>query len=190
MTWVYFNPLPRKEGDSSTVTTPSRLQAYFNPLPRKEGDMLWSKSVLEQIPISIHSLVKRETFVLAALAIQRVISIHSLVKRETQPVPFASCRCWHFNPLPRKEGDSGIPARKGKKYFISIHSLVKRETNLLCYTFLEHAISIHSLVKRETTEMVSFNGVLLYFNPLPRKEGDCSICKKILYVSIFQSTPS
>ena len=140
--------------------------------------------------ISIHSLVKRETFVLAALAIQRVISIHSLVKRETQPVPFASCRCWHFNPLPRKEGDSGIPARKGKKYFISIHSLVKRETNLLCYTFLEHAISIHSLVKRETTEMVSFNGVLLYFNPLPRKEGDCSICKKILYVSIFQSTPS
>ena len=183
MTWVYFNPLPRKEGDSSTVTTPSRLQAYFNPLPRKEGDMLWSKSVLEQIPISIHSLVKRETFVLAALAIQRVISIHSLVKRETQPVPFASCRCWHFNPLPRKEGDSGIPARKGKKYFISIHSLVKRET----VNSLEDLIvnqNFNPLPRKEGDYFIprNYRKRPRNFNPLPRKEGDPKFTEVVIFL--------
>ena len=33
-----FNPLPRKEGDSS-YSQRTIFQEYFNPLPRKEGDM-------------------------------------------------------------------------------------------------------------------------------------------------------
>ena len=34
---------------------------YFNPLPRKEGDSERSCFCRARIPISIHSLVKRET---------------------------------------------------------------------------------------------------------------------------------
>ena len=33
----YFNPLPRKEGDSNTARNVQRNE-NFNPLPRKEGD--------------------------------------------------------------------------------------------------------------------------------------------------------
>ena len=33
------------------------------------------------------------------------ISIHSLVKRETQPIATMVLYKYHFNPLPRKEGD-------------------------------------------------------------------------------------
>ena len=35
----YFNPLPRKEGDSYCNANQKRL-ANFNPLPRKEGDQI------------------------------------------------------------------------------------------------------------------------------------------------------
>ena len=34
---IYFNPLPRKEGDGNPVHLLSLL-SNFNPLPRKEGD--------------------------------------------------------------------------------------------------------------------------------------------------------
>ena len=55
---------------------------YFNPLPRKEGDstsfIMFAMSV-----ISIHSLVKRETVLIAVIEAKETISIHSLVKRET-----------------------------------------------------------------------------------------------------------
>ena len=33
----YFNPLPRKEGDSMAKTVSTSI-LNFNPLPRKEGD--------------------------------------------------------------------------------------------------------------------------------------------------------
>ena len=36
---TYFNPLPRKEGDSNSGE--NRKAVYnFNPLPRKEGDII------------------------------------------------------------------------------------------------------------------------------------------------------
>ena len=34
---IYFNPLPRKEGDSLKYKLFGQ-KLYFNPLPRKEGD--------------------------------------------------------------------------------------------------------------------------------------------------------
>ena len=54
----------------------------FNPLPRKEGDCQ-HKKVLFIVGISIHSLVKRETFHEFDSRNISLISIHSLVKRET-----------------------------------------------------------------------------------------------------------
>ena len=39
-------------------------------------------------------------------------------------------------------------------------------------TQVTHVISIHSLVKRETTFKTICQVKILYFNPLPRKEGD------------------
>ena len=79
------------------------------------------------------------------------ISIHSLVKRETQWQHEPCLYGWHFNPLPRKEGDhrsqrvpcpvgdfNPLPRKEGDPDYvpdwsnedISIHSLVKRETAL------------------------------------------------------------
>ena len=79
----YFNPLPRKEGDSEQKIqalsdavisihslvkreTAFRLRSifckyHFNPLPRKEGDFCPIVLRLVYNVISIHSLVKRET---------------------------------------------------------------------------------------------------------------------------------
>ena len=54
-----FNPLPRKEGDGLSCKGLLWIR-YFNPLPRKEGDSIVSVTVGVP-PISIHSLVKRET---------------------------------------------------------------------------------------------------------------------------------
>ena len=65
---TYFNPLPRKEGD--LVTTPaSHAHTNFNPLPRKEGDDFDGDKSLVVSDISIHSLVKRETWKMSLLYI-------------------------------------------------------------------------------------------------------------------------
>ena len=55
-----FNPLPRKEGDRQAGQKLPELW-HFNPRPRKEGDRIreWYN---HYGGISIHSLVKRETF--------------------------------------------------------------------------------------------------------------------------------
>ena len=62
------------------------VQFYFNPLPRKEGDSSPRMTSASSGIISIHSLVKRETFQL-----HDIFLIHL-----------------NFNPLPRKEGDKPI----------------------------------------------------------------------------------
>ena len=95
----------------------------------------------------------------------------------------------YFNPLPRKEGDSGIPTRKGNKLYFN--PLPRKEGDVQHMTALTQlTISIHSLVKRETV----FGGggsVLFYdFNPLPRKEGDVRPKMNFRQVIEFQSTPS
>ncbi len=59
------------------------------------------------------------------------ISIHSLVKRETQWQHEPCLYGWHFNPLPRKEGDLNLFWMPDDT-LISIHSLVKRETRIMC----------------------------------------------------------
>ena len=56
---------------------------YFNPLPRKEGDLSGRRPVHLERTISIHSLVKRETDGIYVPGQLEIISIHSLVKRET-----------------------------------------------------------------------------------------------------------
>ena len=99
-----FNPLPRKEGDGLSCKGLLWIR-YFNPLPRKEGDSIVSVTVGVP-PISIHSLVKRETqFLVNHLDGMQSISIHSLVKRETYRMRTIPTTTAYFNPLPRKEGD-------------------------------------------------------------------------------------
>ena len=124
---------------------------HFNPLPRKEGDDDLSGGVCADRGISIHSLVKRETWD-RLLRIQRKCNFNPLPRKEgdQHPQNFRRNRTY-FNPLPRKEGDVLDIERQNGILHISIHSLVKRETR--CYTRLEFHrfdISIHSLVKRET----------------------------------------
>ena len=123
---VYFNPLPRKEGDFPIQNKNHPTPGNFNPLPRKEGDVCGqpytgSRNDFNPLPrkegdrkakrhryrqsISIHSLVKRETQAGLADIASIKISIHSLVKRETNRLSIRSIWIWNFNPLPRKEGD-------------------------------------------------------------------------------------
>ena len=73
---------------------------------------------------------------------------------------------------------------------ISIHSLVKRETFTHLKAVHRFNISIHSLVKRETTATISTIHNNLYFNPLPRKEGDVCVLVTNESGKLFQSTPS
>ncbi len=76
-----FNPLPRKEGDSFHLFI-IHSDINFNPLPRKEGDAAPWAFMMPSV-ISIHSLVKRETWKYSLYPAMSNISIHSLVKRET-----------------------------------------------------------------------------------------------------------
>ena len=125
------------------------LGNYFNPLPRKEGDSPLMRGYIEQW-ISIHSLVKRETQKRCHLNHLCKISIHSLVKRETNRFPTSAITSFlNFNPLPRKEGDSAnnrISSSVG-----DFNPLPRKEgDSLVAMEYAVLAISIHSLVKRET----------------------------------------
>mgnify|MGYP007033695788 CR=1 FL=1 len=77
------------------------------------------------------------------------ISIHALVKRAT-----------------------GHTCDNGSSCHISIHALVKRATIISAISVAEEKISIHALVKRATIFLVTFLGIVCYFNPRPREEGD------------------
>ena len=55
---------------------------YFNPRPRKEGDSD-KKTVVGTLKISIHALVKRATGEYDKKLMAVEISIHALVKRAT-----------------------------------------------------------------------------------------------------------
>ena len=96
----------------------------------------------------------------------------------------------NFNPLPRKEGDVLSPKKFFDFFFISIHSLVKRETQIKNGLQERHRISIHSLVKRETQHQSCPQWLHIYFNPLPRKEGDLVQGFLKNPRKQFQSTPS
>ena len=50
-------------------------------------------------------------------------------------------------------------------------------------------ISIHSLVKRETTSCNFCQMNFLYFNPLPRKEGDYIFVHNAIYHRNFNPLP-
>ena len=95
------------------------------------------------------------------------ISIHSLVKRETSDKSASSSAPFHFNPLPRKEGDN----------------------TLFDCLFAGNLISIHSLVKRETQQQIIRQPPQNYFNPLPRKEGDFGKLLNVRYVCHFNPLP-
>ena len=100
----YFNPLPRKEGDKSIVPL-CALSTHFNPLPRKEGDLKRGCCVIRAFWISIHSLVKRETF-LTSLPFLSYFDFNPLPRKEGDPSRTDLHRAvGDFNPLPRKEGD-------------------------------------------------------------------------------------
>ena len=80
--FIYFNPLPRKEGDVF-ADTPDNRREYISihSLVKRETKM--AEMCCFWCIISIHSLVKRETPEVKAVVSGRGISIHSLVKRET-----------------------------------------------------------------------------------------------------------
>ena len=79
-----------------------------------------------------------------------VISIHALVKRATLYPHTDESLKGHFNPRPRKEGDTTRLMARMEENNISIHALVKRATGYRSYSGAKFVISIHALVKRAT----------------------------------------
>ena len=124
---IYFNPLPRKEGDMYVSIYSDLKGISIHSLVKREteaeenggGDFKISihslvkrETMIPLLPspkpsISIHSLVKRETHDSFTSDPNEVISIHSLVKRETLTQFTLHQAPDYFNPLPRKEGDFG-----------------------------------------------------------------------------------
>ena len=100
----------------------------IHSLVKRETYYNYSKG--ESQKISIHSLVKRETACQALDILSNFISIHSLVKRETKSPVRIFAGSQNFNPLPRKEGDPQVRLITSTPA-ISIHSLVKRETMIV-----------------------------------------------------------
>ena len=108
------------------------LPPHFNPRPREEGDLMREHydlvdfisihalvkratgktlKVYSNPSISIHALVKRATQTTASQTTHRHISIHALVKRATYGAGNVSVGLGDFNPRPREEGDTQLPAR-------------------------------------------------------------------------------
>ena len=122
------------------------------------------------------------------------ISIHALAKRATNPDGDRCGYSGHFNPRPRKEGDSRTPTRKGINY--DFNPRPRKEGDLTAGKVPDEInISIHALAKRATTPTNTPQSVDLfqstpsqrgrlrqqihrkawiYFNPRPRKEGDAN----------------
>ena len=75
-------------------------------------------------------------------------------------------------------------------YKISIHALAKRATSIINIDMMIINISIHALAKRATRVTNCVKHVNAYFNPRPRKEGDCVKKSCGTTIWIFQSTPS
>ena len=63
---------------------------YFNPRPRKEGDSR-KYAIWLYANISIHALAKRATSPDSRLIFGEVISIHALAKRATTHANFLAC---------------------------------------------------------------------------------------------------
>ena len=157
----------------------------FNPLTHKEWDLLDKIKEILSSEISIHSLIKSETWASSKTDVWAVqISIHSLIKSET------------------------FERWKGLRLdWISIHSLIKSETSLstsimgktLYFNPLTHKewdvdqvpalsnlkISIHSLIKSETKNSVNTQDRVLHFNPLTHKEWDSHNSYFILFFKYF-----
>ena len=138
------------------MTLPAANSCRFNPLPRKEGDTSPEIFCHSLVEASIHSLVKRETRCSTwAFVVSGGASIHSLVKRETPRCLFHCTVFYHsFNPLPRKEGDT---MRKPKLHWRSccFNPLPRKEGDTQGYKDMSPPTkaSIHSLVKRETQQI-------------------------------------
>ena len=123
----------------------------------------------QEITISIHSLVKRETS-WCQLDLHQNENFNPLPRKEGDSHFKKSFPVWYhnFNPLPRKEGDHIMQRKRLQTCQISIHSLVKRETPTSPEQVQRHA----------------------NFNPLPRKEGDAFRGVLCFSGTEFQSTPS
>ena len=172
---LYFNPRPRKEGD-----TPQQLlqqgQRDFNPRPRKEGDHLlfW---LFQQCWISIHALAKRATspdvpFLLMSFQFQSTPSQRGRLRFAKSLIVSIL-----FQSTPSQRGRHGNCGCVRLKVIISIHALAKRATIMMIFRYQNvlfqstpsqrgrppyfwqidntSEISIHALAKRATKKVKS-----------------------------------
>ena len=165
------------------------MKWYFNPRPRKEGDSS-SVIVLSSSFISIHALAKRATGSWRYPSRTPLFQSTPSQRGRLIFILFYYNAPLYFNPRPRKEGDPLGHVYRNYHLHISIHALVKRATACRWALHGDWAISIHALVKRATYVSQLLAAGIADFNPRPRKEGDQSASKNTYRISGFQSTPS
>ena len=90
---------------TAPVTVSVSLTVYFNPRPRKEGDTLKQCRTMRPCQFQSTPSQRGRLSEIRTRAKNDRISIHALAKRATQAPEKLPCVDTYFNPRPRKEGD-------------------------------------------------------------------------------------
>ena len=106
------------------------------------------------------------------------ISIHALAKRATYTTRLTDTVLIYFNPRPRKEGDTDTYRSTCLALRISIHALAKRATTYTNHYPLQKSFQSTPSQRGRRTVLHSKQPCKIYFNPRPRKEGDCATVRR------------
>ena len=183
----------------------------FQSTPSWRGRLITSAWQSGQVTISIHALMKRATGHVQIRHLPQQISIHALMKRATKGTtkPKQSMR---FQSTPSWRGRLSTPHYTEWDYSISIHALMKRATHLSLWPvrplsifqstpswrgrlgedWRVHRQKYFNPRPHEEGDWFKFwqFKTLRYFNPRPHEEGDSIVLLLILFLIVFQSTPS
>ena len=184
-----FQSTPSQRGRQHAVRQSSYFKAYFNPRPRKEGDSARITPTSVYYNISIHALAKRATVGLFAASLKKIY-FNPRPRKEGDKLSFSyPSQPVDFNPRPRKEGDGVIP--EGTTLDILFQSTPSQRGRRSAKTWQRNkqSISIHALAKRATFCADINRVTFIDFNPRPRKEGDTGKHKNPKTSSHFNPRP-
>ena len=95
----------------------------------------------------------------------------------------------HFNPRPRKEGDSNCICLSALDSYFNPRPRKEGDQPYLQALLRSLPISIHALVKRATGVLLLEKTTARNFNPRPRKEGDTQNKPEIRITYYFNPRP-
>ncbi len=168
--YLHFNPRPRKEGDYMLCSLISAV-SIFQSTPSQRGRLLTAGEVPEEINISIHALAKRATYD-DFLTCYGVSHFNPRPRKEgdTQNLSVRFLKN-DFNPRPRKEGDMAVNM---VVTIFSIFQSTPSQRGRLKPGQKKSRLSIFQSTPSQRGRLAVNMVVTIFsnFNPRPRKEGD------------------